>query len=647
MQYLENLDNFNNLVHIIREQKRHCDYDTVIELADLYRMMITGKDDEDIYHRFYKKFAESEDPSEVALYEQLQRITNLILKPVTNRIAQPFNKVPRSNAKTEILQYVGDTQNTKLKELQSILDKFWGVKSFDDWMNSRFLELSKIDPNSWCVIEFAGTDGSEVLQPYPFEVKSKNAIYFEFINNILQYLVVIDEEDENGVEFNAYTLYGKNSVIKLSKVNKTRIQGLREVTKNEKNVDTGKYEDVVHSFIESDEIITYRDFTDTDGNAFVMFDKDTFYMFDEFLPHNLGFVNAFRIGYLRDDYTDGRTFVNFFDCAIPYLLSTVKVTCEKDLSFALHVFGKRYEYDQPCRAEGCNGGHLAEGGECTSCHGTGSLTMSSTMEVVKIPLPRSGNGEEIWDLSKMSYTDRPSTDIIDLQLRYIDSLVESAIAVIFNSDVFVKPNIKDTATSKILDYENVYDVLYPFAVNFANQWEFGVKTIAKITDKEKDLIATLSFGKDFRFESKVELVEMYKTMKEAGMSQDILGTIESKIIQLDNFDNKDQFIKWSVKKLFDPFYGKTPEEIMLLMAGTEVPKRSKVLYANYGAIWDNLEAKQEGIYSMTKTKIKEYLALEVDEFMKLLEADKPKTNPFSVNMPTNAVKLDEEGNPIE
>lgn len=627
-----NEQNFNQLVFIIKDAMRHPDYDNVVGLADLYRMCITGKDDDAIYRRFYKKFAESEDKTEQALYEQLKRITNLILKPVTNRILQPFNKVPRSNAKSIVLQYTGDESGSKINEFQEILDKFWGTKSFNDWMESRFLELSGIDPNSWVVIEFPETDGTVLTTPYPFEIKSKDAIYFEYINNILQYLVCKEDKQENGVEYNAYTLYGQNSVIKLSKVDKNRVIGLREEVRREEDILTKQYHDKLHYLIGRTEILELQHFVDLENSTYVMINEGEFYLYEEFTPHNLGYVNAFRIGYIRDNYTDGRTFVNCFDVAMPYLLNTVKVSCEKDLSFALHVFGKRYEYEQPCRAEGCNGGHLSEGGICSSCHGTGVLTMSSTMEVVKIPLPNNAMADQILDLSKMSYTDRPGTDIIEIQLKYIDSLVEACLGVVFNSDAYIRPTIKETATGELVDQENTYDALAPFAQNYAQVWNFGVNTIATIVSKDDGLMVKMSFGNDFAFETRLELIRRYKLAKEAGVSQDILSKIESKIVRIDNADNPDEYNKWSIKKIYNPFYGKSQEEIALQLASAYVSNKSKVLYSNFGLIWDNLEAKVNDLYKLNKTKIKALLDAEIELLKKEIDDEKPKTA-FNVSMP--------------
>lgn len=622
------LQDNEKIVEIIAEHiatgKLHADYYITTELADLYRMMITGRDDEPIYHRFYKNLAESTIEEDRKLYEQLRRISNLILKPVTNRILQPFNKVPRSNSKSVKLEYVNDTNGVKVSELQAVLDKFWGSKSFTQWMETRFLELSAQDPNAYVFIEFPETDGTELLQPYPYEVKSADILDYEKINEVLQWVLTRQLNDDGCYDF---TLYAKDSTVKFKHEEPEDISGLIIKELIRKSPDgIGRIKQTVY-FANGKELESMDMFEDSEGNNYIMInsDKTRFYQIIEPTPHMLGYVNCFQCGYVRDLYTDGRTFVNCFDAALPYLLNTVKVSCEKDLTFALHVFPHRYMYEKHCTNEGCNHGVMADGETCPSCHGSGTLTITSAQEVVKLPLPPNVSNEDIIDLSKLIYNDRPGTDIVDLQLRYIDSLVANSISVVFNSDIFVKPSMSDTATGKTLDYENVYDVLYPFAVHYAQTWTFGVETISDIVDKDQDLTVSMTFGKDFKFKTKNELLDDYKAAKEAGLGSAALEKIEADIIAIDNSEDPYNLRRWEVRKMYDPFYGKSHEETALLLTSNLSSRRAKILYANYGQIWDNVEAKEPEVYNMTPEKIKQILNSELDIMIATIDAETPRT----------------------
>ena len=102
-----------------------------------------------------------------------------------------FYKVPRSNTARRILAYKDDKGESKIKELNKIIDKFWGIEGYDDYMATRFIELNHIDPNAFVVFEFKEFDNTkERLQPYPFEVFSPEAVDFSYSNRVLDYLIV-------------------------------------------------------------------------------------------------------------------------------------------------------------------------------------------------------------------------------------------------------------------------------------------------------------------------------------------------------------------------------------------------------------------------------------------------------------------------
>ena len=63
---------------------------------------------------------------------------------------------------------------------------------------------------------------------------------------------------------------------------------------------------------------------------------------------NLEFIPAFRVGYLRDDATDGRTFVSPIDSAIPYFRKSLKAVSELDLSITLHTFPQKIQQHDFC-----------------------------------------------------------------------------------------------------------------------------------------------------------------------------------------------------------------------------------------------------------------------------------------------------------
>jgi hypothetical protein len=96
-----------------------------------------------------------------------------------------------------------------LNQFKEILDTFWGDSSLNDYMDVRWVELNDTDPNSFVVLEWQPFGEDEHAQPYPFEVKSEEAIYYEYENKVLQYLVAMTGDE--------FTIYGQNETVKLEK----------------------------------------------------------------------------------------------------------------------------------------------------------------------------------------------------------------------------------------------------------------------------------------------------------------------------------------------------------------------------------------------------------------------------------------------
>ena len=165
-------------------------------------------------------------------YKQRIAITEHVIPSVVSNITSVERKVPRSNGMTRILAYKGTDQVKHAEKLEEVLDEFWGDQSFDDWMGTRWIELNDIDPNAFAIIEWQAFDEKvEKATPYPYESKAAEAIMFEFINNILQYLV--DKKDE------VYTMYLLNQTIQAVQIDE----------------DDPQYGSVVHTATEVGEIV--------------------------------------------------------------------------------------------------------------------------------------------------------------------------------------------------------------------------------------------------------------------------------------------------------------------------------------------------------------------------------------------------------
>ena len=168
----------------VRDNVRHNHYKRTTDLADKYYRFVTG----DGLDKDMVQFVQREDDT---MFQQRKNITRHIISTVVKNLMDVQYKVPRSNSLTRKIEYEGDKQGKRTEEFEGILGKFWGDKSFDDYMGIRNVEMNNTDPNTFVITEFKDFDPAEKhAQPYPFESDSKMSVNYEVDNNVLQWLIV-------------------------------------------------------------------------------------------------------------------------------------------------------------------------------------------------------------------------------------------------------------------------------------------------------------------------------------------------------------------------------------------------------------------------------------------------------------------------
>lgn len=583
------------IYRIVIDKYRHDNYTRTVEFADMYMKLITGEGLDDLLVQFTKR-------EDAALFQQRKDITKHVIPAVCKNLIDIFNKVPRSNAIQRSISYTGNS-NDKKKELLEILAKFWGNKDHNDYLSTRWMELNMVDPNAFIVLEWKPFEENERAQPYPYEVKSANAVDYQYENNILQYLV--DKNDDR------LTFYGQNQTVVFDEVeDEELLKSLQRFVKEK----------------------TYA-VAQTETELYLVLSKDKAYLITIPEPHNLEAVPAIRVGYNRDLYTEGTSFVNPFHAAICYLEKTLKINSELDLSSALVAFPQQLRYvRKKCAHEGCFKGRIeTENGsmECPTCHGTGLDTTTSVQEVITIEMPETP--EDMFPLSNLIDYKTPPIEILQWQEQYVEKLTQKARSVVFNTDIFDKQEVQATATGKNIDLQNVYDVLYPMVVQLGDAWGFIVNGVANITDLDEGLVALFIFQKDFKLKGTETLIADLKAANDSGADPSIINAINNDIARIIYEDNPLEYQKYLLKQVYNPFQGKSNDEIMLLLNGDLTTQYNKVLYSNLGNIFDELEAEQiakgSDFYMLNKAEQNRLVKEKVDSMILQIEQDKSKNEP--------------------
>lgn len=603
---------------VVAKGLRHKHHNHTVTKHKDYMALVAGVGLDDRLRQYVRR-------EDKALFDQRVALTNHIVTAVSKNLLDPFYKVPRSNSGRRVLNYTGNANEAKLKEVEGILDTFWGDESWDDFMATRFTELNSIDPNSFVVFEFKDFDSdTELVSPYPYEVSSSMAIDYKRVNKVLEYLIAQDthrykvKETINALEVNGvsttvlpdtkkgykngnkYTLYTKNQTFQLLQVHENEEKGLPNLTEG-KPTQLG-----------------------LGGKTFIKLAKN-YFEFKEFIPHNCNQVPAVQVGYYRDLSTHGETFVSPIHPAVPYLDKTIKVNSELDLVATLLAFPQMIMYGEPCADTKCHKGYYEDNTLCNTCGGTGvKANAPSAQDAIVIRMPESK--EQMIPLQDLIKYIAPPVDTVKWQEDYIDKLTFNAKRIMFNSDVFDRKQIADTATGKTIDMQNVYDTLHPFAVKFGKTWKAGVMLMAKLADRAENLVASYTFGKDFKLKTLDSLILDLSAASGIG-SPSLVRHLNYDIAQIIFSEKPLELQRYKLKEMYNPFAGKSEKEIMVLLASGLVSRKDKVLHANYGRIFDELEieyGKDGGdFYQLKRLAQRKAIYKKVDEIIVELNGENP------------------------
>lgn len=593
----------------------HKNYSHVEKKAKLYKQLVAGVGIDDLL----KQYVRREDKE---LFKQRVQLTQHIVTSVCKNLMDVFYKIPRSNSARRVLTYTNENRDKLAAELEKLLGKFWGNASWDDYLATRFIELNSIDPNAFIVFEWDAFDNrKEMIQPRPFEVSSSAAVDFTYKNQVLQYLIVKHEhyydtgdvmqigENENTLrkpnegktKGEKYTLYGKDQTFQLLQIsNKLVLQH------------SGKDGDIKPTNIKGQTI-----------NVVKL--GEHFYQFVEYEAHNLDAVPAFRVGYYRDLATGGDTYVNPIHAAEPYILKTVKVNSEFDLVATLLAFPQQVKRGKACDDEKCYGGKYDDGSTCKTCEGQGVIATAPTaQDAILLGMPDAK--EEMIPLEQIITYVSPPVDIVKWQEQYIENLTVKCKQIMFNSDIFTKAQVADTAQGKNLDMSNVYDTLHPFARRFAKIWVFGTTTFGKLADRGKDLVVNYTFGKDFKLKTLDSLI-MDLSIANGLNNSSLVQHLNDDIAEIIFSEKPIDLQRYKIKQFYNPFNGKTDNEIQILLAGNLVPIKEKILHANFSNILDELELeyaeKKKNFYELKRPEQRKAIYDKVDNIIKLLAEENP------------------------
>lgn len=567
------------LIQVAADKRKHPNYARTVMLAHKYTALSTGEGIE----KYMRVYSRREDK---ALFKSRCEITNQITPSIISNLFAYTEKAFRSHYRREVGYGEDESADIRTADFEAQIAKYAGGMGVDGFLRERLIELNCTDPNAWIIQEWKDFDEyKEFADPYPFEASSAMALDFFYERGDLQYLTVLTmlPNPENADKpLKKLTCYQKNFASTLRQ--------------------TGRF-----TGGNSERILI-------PGNEIAI--EGEVWAYDEF-NHGLGEVKAFRAGYKRDKVTNGNTYVWPIEAAEPYLMKSLKVVSELDLTAANVAMPVSIRYGDNCAAPGCNDGYIGEH-TCGACMGSGKKQSPTSVmeEIVVTPMP--SNPGDMLDLSKMLVYVSPDVSILTWQQGYVKELAADCRRAYLNSEIFDGKEIQETATGKSIDQQNANDVVYKFFRFYAEAWQFTVYAIADITGKRDNLNAQIVVSRDLKLKTLEELMADLESANKSGAGPAARQAIEWDMMRIIYADNPNEFKEWEIKERFNPFSGYTEDAKMVWSQSPLVPLQQRVLYANLGYIFDQINTENDRFYKMPYPKQREIVAAKVAEIMATL-----------------------------
>ncbi len=620
---------------LIKTGDKHKDYERVVDLNTTYRIFITG---EGIAAKLIQ-FVQRED---AVMFAQRVKLTRSTAPAVASSIRQPFNKVTRNDRIKKTIELKDKTRAAAVEEMVA---GFYGSKrkknrGLEYWMKTRFTEMQFIDPNAWVVVEWDAAD--EPGKPYqcrPFEVSAAEAHNFFVVNDEVKWLFVCQDIKIMALD-GAVGTGGTGGVTATSPLQGAGVAMGSPIKKDGRRFTlyeetfTVVYEQIDPLYLRS---IDYKFYPNEDLVKL----NDVDYIRRIYEP-KIGYVPAERIGYKRDEGTQGRTFVNPWHDALCFFDKSLKTVSELDLTMALHVFPQKLQYVQKCKGvppgldgtkgRGCNAGY-EQGTQtaCSVCKGAGvKLVTTTAQDAILIPMP--DNKEELFNLNDILVYKSPPIELIEFQNKYSQQLKAETHQAVFNSQIFARKagggmteGTTGTATEADFNMQSVYDALEPFTEKYSETWRGLVTLFAVIAGETKmeNINVSHDFPADYKLKTGDILISERKTASESGAPAFLIETIDDDLAGIIYAGDQLGLLKYRVKRKFAPFSGKNEDEVALLMGSEYVPKLPKILYANFELIFKEIELEDPAFWMKAYKLQKDIVEAKVEEWATALEDESP------------------------
>lgn len=579
-------------IRVIQDDFFHEHYHRTVKVAEWAYKINTGYDQEDLVVRYRARETKEEKAQRVKLYNPLTPLA-------ANQVKAMFRKLRRTDGVKEKLAH---ESNDTLQKIKDSLGKYYADQDLAAFLFDKLEFLTFFDPNAFVLTEWEevlGIDGQVYTKPYPVEFYSHQVRDFKVNNGILEYV--------------------------LAEQTRKEMVGAKEVTLSDFYLYAAGVS--VH-FHEISENTPFQN--DQNSQGFTIEDKakKVRYFQGTWWVNDLVECPGIRAGAYMDPATNGATFITPLHMAEFVFADLVRDKSLLDLSKTLHVFLQKYAYGPECEHidpasnDRCHGGWL--GGDpsrvCPKCHGSGVDVHTTDQEAVILKLPQLR--ENFIPLQDLTYYVQLPQWMPPWMSEQIDIVLKRVVLAVFTTEVYDQATVAQTATEKLLNWEQIYDTLQPYGELFSRHYMKHSRLVAQYLGAWASFSVSHGFPPDYRMESAAEVVGLYERAKAAGMSFSVLDTLDRNLLVKLHRNDPEQVDMILAFRNFLPFRDKSQEVLAMILADLDDRDPQKVLYVNFSRI--ETELAFETSRTFHKLTYPEQKAKVMEKVMELIEEMGPE-----------------------
>lgn len=607
----------------VKHDRTHPFYDDVVEYANLCTALISGEGCKDLLQQIVTR--------ETGEQFQLRGKLFYPLPPsICAKARVPFTQVTRVDGTITETSWEGETgpDNPKKKKLTDAFDKFYGERSFEDYLNERFLDLNRTDPNAFVVVEFEPFDPvSDRAKPYPLEIFSDQAINYGKTFDRVDWLIAkfphtYTDTQGNSVEGKRFVMYF-GWVFDMRQIEHDEKLPEIAVMPDGKSNPPAKFRINTESY----ELITNAPFSNRQKPEF----------------------QGLQVGHKHHPDVKKPWYVSSIHPGINRMLSTLKAGSEEGLVWALLAHPRLFMFLPKCEGDAENddscidGKSRKTGKNCAVCNGAGRRLPSGVLDAMTFPLPDSKE-EVAVALKDMVHHHSPDVAIIQALSEHLRKIEEEALHDIFTSTTHERGKVTATATEIGVDAEARNNAVLPYARKYSHAFGKLGRITAAFVDADKGLTIRKSIPEDLGMESLQQMLANLQVAKPVG-SPDIVGHLDERIMVKMLTNRPLELKKYHVRKRFRPLTSVSEDMRASAIASGDVTLYDKTLLLQENEIYAAMDTIPN-FYYLEESEQAKLIRAKVEEIMDRIKEEKANDIDFQSEM-NDAQGLNPDGTPKE